>query len=78
MQQLEDAKGKTHKKKAAGKKVVTHDSEGSEVVSDAEDFEMPSDSEPQQQMKKKSNKSRKYSAVAPTNTSISTDMSPYF
>ncbi|KAF8504144.1 hypothetical protein JB92DRAFT_2833261 [Gautieria morchelliformis] len=42
MQQLEDAKGKTHKKKAAGKNVVTHDYEGSEVGCDAEDFEMPS------------------------------------
>ncbi|KAF8476261.1 hypothetical protein JB92DRAFT_2838179 [Gautieria morchelliformis] len=38
MQQLEDAKGKMHKKKAAGKKVVARDSEGSEVGSDVEGF----------------------------------------
>ncbi|KAF8527721.1 hypothetical protein JB92DRAFT_2826221 [Gautieria morchelliformis] len=67
MQQLEDAKGKTHKKKAAGKNVVAHDYEGSEVGSDAEDFEMPSGIEPQQQMKKKSNKSRKYCELLSVN-----------
>ncbi|KAF8480614.1 hypothetical protein JB92DRAFT_3149326 [Gautieria morchelliformis] len=70
MQQLEDAKGNKHKKKAAGKKkVIAHDSESSEVGSDAEDFEMSSDSEPKQQTKKKSKKFRKYPTVAPTNTS---------
>ncbi|KAF8527804.1 hypothetical protein JB92DRAFT_3107405 [Gautieria morchelliformis] len=43
------------------------DAKGSEVGSDAEDFKMPSDSEPQQQMKKKSNKSHKYCELLSVN-----------